>query len=279
MLQVAAINMEHYGQLTLNANGSYTYVADQDLADALDVGDMVTESFNYTVSDGSGGTDIAVHYNYNNGINDVPVADDETNSVNVSTTLNVPDGTDDVLHGDTDADASSSLTVTGIRTGTEIAGSGTDGTVGSGLAGSYGTLTIAADGTYTYVANASGGIDYFTYTVSDGIGGTDTAQITITVNAAPVAADNTGIVNEDGTLKVANGASANSITNAAITYDASDVFDMSAVSGENFTAGLAFNNDGTKMYHAGNDDNAVKEYHLSTAYDVSTATYQGDSEN
>ena len=34
------------------------------------------------------------------------------------TTLNVPDGTDDVLHGDTDVDASSSLTVTGIRTGT-----------------------------------------------------------------------------------------------------------------------------------------------------------------
>ena len=185
---------------------------------------------------------------------------------------------DDVLHGDTDADASSSLTVTGIRTGTEIAGSGTDGTVGSSLTGSYGTLTIAADGTYTYVANASGGIDYFTYTVSDGIGGTDTAQITITVNAAPVAADNTGIVNEDGTLTVADGASANSITNAAITYDASEVFDMSAVSGENRSAGLAFNNDGTKMYHAGNDDNAVKEYHLSTAYDVSTATYQGDSE-
>ena len=75
---------------------------------------MVTESFNYTVSDGSGGTDIAVLTITINGINDVPVADDETNSVNVSTTLNVPDGTDDVLHGDTDADASSSLTVTGL---------------------------------------------------------------------------------------------------------------------------------------------------------------------
>ena len=87
------------------------------------------------------------------------------------------------------------------------------------------------------MANASGGTDYFTYTVSDGIGGTDTAQITITVNAAPVAADNTGIVNEDGTLTVADGASANSITTAAITYDANDVFDMSAVSGEGNTAG------------------------------------------
>ena len=44
---------------------------------------------------------------------------------------------------------------------------------------------------------------------------------------------------------------------------------MSAVSGETLSAGLAFNNDGTKMYHGGNDGNAIKEYHLSTAYDLS----------
>ena len=137
-----------YGTLTVGADGSYSYAADQDAADALDVGDMVTESFNYTVSDGSGGTDIAVITITIMGVNDTPVADDETNSVNVSSTLTVTDGTSDVLHGDTDADASSSLTVTGIRTGQE-GGSGTDGTVGSGLAGTYGTLTIAADGTYT----------------------------------------------------------------------------------------------------------------------------------
>ena len=48
-----------YGQLTLNANGSYTYVANQDAADALDAGDTATDVFNYTVSDGNGGTDTA----------------------------------------------------------------------------------------------------------------------------------------------------------------------------------------------------------------------------
>ena len=42
-----------YGQLTLNADGSYTYVANQDAADALDAGDTATDVFNYTVSDGS----------------------------------------------------------------------------------------------------------------------------------------------------------------------------------------------------------------------------------
>ena len=68
-------------------------------------------------------------------MNDAPVADNETNSVNADATLNVTDSTDDVLHGDTDADASAVLTVTGIRTGTEIAGSGTSGTIGTGLPG------------------------------------------------------------------------------------------------------------------------------------------------
>ena len=38
-----------YGQLTLNANGSYTYVANQTAADALDDGDIVYDYFNYTV--------------------------------------------------------------------------------------------------------------------------------------------------------------------------------------------------------------------------------------
>ena len=110
-----------YGILTIGADGSYIYEADQDLAeDALDVGDKVTDSFNYTVSDGSGGTDIAVITITINGVNDAPSADDETNSVTAGSTLNVTDSTDDVLHGDTDADASAVLTVTGIRTGTAV---------------------------------------------------------------------------------------------------------------------------------------------------------------
>jgi VCBS repeat-containing protein len=49
--------------------------------------------------------------------------------------------------------------------------------------GSLGTLTINADGSYTYVANAdnAGGNDVFTYTLTDGDGDTTTATLTITV--------------------------------------------------------------------------------------------------
>ena len=39
-----------YGQLTMSANGSYTYIANKDAAaDALDPGDTVTDTFTYTV--------------------------------------------------------------------------------------------------------------------------------------------------------------------------------------------------------------------------------------
>ena len=68
--------------------------------------------------------------------------------------------------------------------------------MGSSLKGSYGTLTLNSDGTYTYVADQDGadiltpdttGIDYFTYTISNGTS-TDTAQLALTVtgiNDAP----------------------------------------------------------------------------------------------
>ncbi len=85
----------------------------------------------------------------------------------------------------------SDLTVTNIRVGPED-GSGTQGTVGQPLEGQFGTLTINADGSYSYSANAGvSGIDVFTYTVTDGVN-TDTATISITVsssNSAPTIAN------------------------------------------------------------------------------------------
>ena len=46
------------------------------------------------------------------------------------------------------------------------------------------------------------------------------------------------------------------------------------VSGQDtFPTGMAFNNDGTKLYVAGGINDYVYEYNLSTPYDVSTATY------
>jgi VCBS repeat-containing protein len=204
-----------YGQLTIAANGSYTYVvADNSTMDALDAGDIVTDTFNYTVSDGQGETDIATITITITGINDAPVADNETGSVNISQTLTVTDGSSDLLDGDTDADGSASLRVSSI-VATTASGSATAVNLGTAynsgytsVSGSYGTLRIGADGTYQYIAGSSAGTDVFTYTLSDGTA-TDTATLTITVNTVPVARNDVGHVAEDGTLQVDNGDNAN----------------------------------------------------------------------
>ena len=185
-----------YGQLTLNSDGSYTYVANQDAANVLDAGDSVVDYFNYRVrtqySDGRFITsqfDRAVIAITVNGVNDAPVAANDTNSVSEGGTVTVTDGSSDIIDdNDTDSDASASLVVSAIRLG-NTEGSGTAGTVGSALTGTYGQLTLNANGSYTYVANTSAAnaldagdtvYDYFNYTLSDGTA-TDTATITITV--------------------------------------------------------------------------------------------------
>ena len=58
-----------------------------------------------------------------------------------------------MLSNDTDVDdGTASLVVTAVRTGPE-AGSGGAGTVGSALTGTYGSLTLNANGSYSYTLN------------------------------------------------------------------------------------------------------------------------------
>lgn len=45
-----------YGKLTIAADGSYSYVADADILDALAAGTLLTESFSYTIADDLGET-------------------------------------------------------------------------------------------------------------------------------------------------------------------------------------------------------------------------------
>ena len=102
----------------------------------------------------------------------------------------------DISANDTDNDASPTHTITAIRTGSSE-GSGTSGSLGSALDGTYGQLTLNANGSYTYAANKAAAdaldagdtaYDYFNYTVSDGTD-TDTGVIRITIlgiNDAPV---------------------------------------------------------------------------------------------
>ena len=83
-----------------------------------------------------------------------------------------------------------------LRTGGLTATDGVSGTVGEGLVGTYGTLTLNADGSYSYAATASAvealaaGTtvnDTFTYTITDG-DQTSSAELVITVTGVNDAA-------------------------------------------------------------------------------------------
>ena len=61
----------NYGDLTINADGSYTYVANN--AGSLTAGQTATETFTYTVTDATGNTDTATITITILGVDDDPV--------------------------------------------------------------------------------------------------------------------------------------------------------------------------------------------------------------
>lgn len=107
---------------------------------------------------------------------------------------------------------------------------------GSMAQGTYGTLILDADGTYSYHLNnslasvqslgATGKVyDVFTVVVSDGHGGSTTAQLSVAVNGvndAPVItlhADGSSVAGSGAALFVADGQANLTVGGTAVTYD------------------------------------------------------------
>jgi len=153
------------GSVILNADGSFTYTPNAEYS-----GD---DSFTYHASDGIADSGVATVLITVNPVNDLPVAEDDSAATDEDTAVTIP-----VLDNDSDID-SSTLVVEAI---TQPA---------SGAATSNGdSVTYNPDGELETLAAGQTAIQTFTYTVSDGSGGTDTAAVEVTVsgvNDAPVA--------------------------------------------------------------------------------------------
>ncbi len=175
-----------YGSLTIDGSGSWSYSASNSHADiqALEVGDTLTETLTVKSLDGTT-HDIVITIN---GANDAAViTGDDTGSV-------TEDASNTLM-------ASGSLTVTDVDSGEA---SFTPETV----TGSYGSLTMASDGSWSYSASNSqadiqalGDGDTLTDTVTvKSLDGT-THNIVITINgtndAAVITGADTGSVTED----------------------------------------------------------------------------------
>ncbi|WP_283401392.1 VCBS domain-containing protein, partial [Marinobacterium sediminicola] len=202
----SAVISGEYGSLTLASDGTYTYAVNDSLAvvDALAPGESLTEVFTYQVTNGFSKTSWATLTITISGSNDAPVAVADTNTIRENAVVPV---TGSVLSNDSDVDNGDSLSVTGIGTtsaDTAVTG-GTTGVDGTDVTGTYGTLTIGADGSYSYAVTAeiAAGMDVddvFTYEVRDTNGGITTKTLTITVsggneppiNAYPTVVTTTG---------------------------------------------------------------------------------------
>jgi VCBS repeat-containing protein/CshA-type fibril repeat protein len=219
------------GTLILNANGTYSFTPASNYSGTVPV-------FNYTISDGNGGTASSTLTISLTTVNSAPVAnpDNGDNSAyaveagchvtgvdqsGVTLTNSGSDQTGNVLTNDTDPDASSTRSVTSVRSESGN-GSTWDGTLVTTVTGRYGTLTITANGAYTFDINETNGAvnalnvgdvlnEYFTYTVTDNTGLTASSTLKIVIkgsNDVPVA------VNDyDSVVELSASTTTNTVTN------------------------------------------------------------------
>ncbi len=141
-----------HGTLTFSANGGFTYTPN--------AGWSGVDTFTYSITDGNGGSDTAtVTITTSNG---APVAGDDTASTPWGTVLN------------------------GSVTANDSDPNGDPLTYVLGTGPTHGTVVMNTNGTFSYTpAVGYTGADSFTYTVSDGNGGTASATVSLTVGARP----------------------------------------------------------------------------------------------
>jgi subtilisin family serine protease len=169
VLAVDSVSQPTNGSASLNPDNTITYTPDADFNGA--------DSFDYTVSDGNGGSDTATVDVTVNPVNDAPVAVDDAASTDEDTSVALG-----VLANDSDVEGSP-LTVTNLTQPTN------------------GSVVASADGTVTYTPDPDfNGSDSFTYTAYDGSVNSTAATVAVTVspvNDDPVAADDSVSTTED----------------------------------------------------------------------------------
>jgi VCBS repeat-containing protein len=186
------------GTLNFNGDGSFDYTP------PVSFSGIVT--FTYHVDAGGDSSNIAVVSIAVGDVGDPPVAVNDTYMTNEDTALNV--AASGVLGNDSDADGDplTAVLVTNVTTG---------------------SLTFNTNGSFNYTPPANwSGVATFTYRANDGLFNSNTATVTITVNA----------VNDAPT---ATADSYNTTEDVALTVNAPGVLDNdSDVEGDNLTAAL-----------------------------------------
>ena len=170
------VDLTGIGSVIVNANGKYTFTPNRGYFGTL-------PAIVYAVSDGNGGVTSGTLSITVTPVNDPPVVAPETVNMQEDTVA-----TGNLLSNDSDPE-SNPLTITQFT----IAGISGTFTSTATIPG-VGTITINANGTYTFTptANYNGIVPMIEYTVSDGQGASTNGNLTIVVapvNDAPIVAN------------------------------------------------------------------------------------------
>ncbi len=170
---VASLSTEPaHGTVVLNADGSFTYTPVTDFHG--------TDSFTYVASDG---TAESLKATVTIRVNSPATPADETYSMLEDGVL-THDAASGVLANDSDLDGDT--LVASLHTHP-----------------AHGTVTLSADGSFTYTPAAEfSGTDTFTYVANDGFGNSAPATVTLMVNDTPAAVGDDYSVDEDNILTV-----------------------------------------------------------------------------
>jgi VCBS repeat-containing protein len=172
LLQGSIVVGPQHGQVSVVADGSFTYLADANYNGA--------DSFTYKVNDGELDSTIATVSLVVNAVNDAPTAGDQQLTTNEDTPI-----TGSLLAVAADIDSA-------LLQGSIIVGP------------QHGQVNVAADGSFTYTPDANyNGADSFTYKVNDGELDSTIATVMLTilpVNDAPVVSPIAATLLEDGVI-------------------------------------------------------------------------------
>ncbi|SIQ11527.1 retention module-containing protein [Pseudacidovorax sp. RU35E] len=278
-LSIIGFTQPLHGTVTLGADGNPLYTPGLDYN-----GD---DSFTYTISDGKGGTSTATVSITVGGVNDAPVAVADVGTTSEDVVLKVG-SVNGVLVNDRDDDGDT-LSVLRVGFGAASVNAGT------AIAGQWGTLTLNADGSYTYAPNAAAqGLDdgesqkdVFTYTVTDPTGATSVTTLTLTVtgaNDAPVAVDDSATTPEDTAITIsvlANDTDVDGEPLSVLQIDGKAATVGQAIAVEHGTATLNANGTITFNPDAGYNGPASFTYTVTdgTARDIATVNIVVDSVN
>ena len=137
------------GTLTLNSDGSFTYIPDADYNGE--------DSFTYKANDGIANSGVAIVTITVNAVNDAPVANDSSVETDEDNAV-----ADFVSAGDIEGDTLTYSVVDGPE---------------------HGTLDFESDGSFIYIPDENyNGSDSFTFMANDGSADSNTATVDITVN-------------------------------------------------------------------------------------------------